>query len=159
MTNENSPEKILKLAQAFMESRILLSAAELNLFTILEKAPRSAQEIAVQVKGEVQALSALLNAVAALGLLTKKAETYYCEPSVSQFLAEDSPATILPMVRHMATKSLHRRHALNWGAHGKTDRSRRRSQRLQGFSGCRGRIRNLYDCISSCGSRNEGYIV
>jgi SAM-dependent methyltransferase len=103
MTNESSPEKILKLAQAFMESRILLSAAELNLFTFLGKAPRSAQEIAAQVKGDAEALSALLNAVVALGLLTKKDETYYCEPSVAQFLAEDSPVTILPMVRHMAS--------------------------------------------------------
>ena len=103
MTNESSPEKILKLAQAFMESRILLSAAELNLFTILGKAPRSAQEVAAQVKGDAQALSALLNAVTAMGLLVKKDETYYCEPSVSQFLAEDSPVTVLPMVLHMAS--------------------------------------------------------
>lgn len=103
MTNESSLEKILKLAQAFMESRILLSAAELNLFTILGKAPRPVQEVAVQVKGDAQALSSLLNAVTAMGLLVKKDQSYYCEPSVSQFLSEDSPVTVLPMVLHMAS--------------------------------------------------------
>lgn len=103
MTNDSSPEKILKLAQAFMESRILLSAAELNLFTILGKTPQSAQEVAVKIKGDAQALSSLLNAVTAMGLLAKKDEKYHCEPSVAQFLAEDSPASVLPMVLHMAS--------------------------------------------------------
>jgi hypothetical protein len=35
----NSPEELLRLTNNFMESRILLSAAELNLFTALNSAP------------------------------------------------------------------------------------------------------------------------
>jgi SAM-dependent methyltransferase len=103
MTNENNPEKFLETAQAFMESRILLSAAELNLFTLLRKAPLSAGEITNQVKGNARAVSALLDVAAALGFLRKQDETYFCEPEVARFLAEDSPATILPMVLHMAS--------------------------------------------------------
>jgi len=103
MTHENSPEKFLKLAQAFMESRILLSAAELNLFTLLQKTPLSAREITDQVKGDARGVSALLDAAAALGFLRKQDETYFCEPDVARFLADDSPVTVRPMVLHMAS--------------------------------------------------------
>jgi len=103
MTNELNPERILRLAQSFMESRILLTAAELNAFTILQKAPLTAQEAARKIGGDVKALASLLDAVAAMGLLEKKDGTYFCEPSVAQFLADDSPVTVRPIVLHMAS--------------------------------------------------------
>lgn len=103
MVHENSPEKFLKTAQDFMESRILLSAAELNLFTLLQKAPLSAREITDRVNGDERAVSALLDAAAALGFLRKRDESYFCEPEVARFLADDSPVTVLPMVLHMAS--------------------------------------------------------
>ncbi len=37
--SDGSPEEVLRLAHHFMESRILLSAAELNLFTTLNPVP------------------------------------------------------------------------------------------------------------------------
>ena len=95
-------EKILKLARAFTESRILLSAAELNLFTLLQKSPLSAREITQRVKGDERAVSVLLDATAALGFLRKQDETYFCEPEVARVLADDSPVTVYPMVLHMA---------------------------------------------------------
>jgi SAM-dependent methyltransferase len=97
------PEEILKLAQGFMESRILHSAAELNLFTVLKDAPLSAQEVADRIGGDARALSALMDAVAAMGLLAKRRQTYQCESSVSRFLAAGSPDSVLPMVLHMAS--------------------------------------------------------
>jgi predicted O-methyltransferase YrrM len=103
MTSTGSPEVILKLSQGFMESRILLSAAELNLFTLLAQAPLSAPEVAARIHGNAQALSTLLDAVAAMGLLSKKGRTYRCEPHISQYLADGSPSSVLPMVRHMAS--------------------------------------------------------
>jgi SAM-dependent methyltransferase len=103
MTNKSSPEEILRLAQSFMESRILHSAAELNLFAILEQAPLSAQEVASRIGGDARALSVLLDAVAAMGLLAKRGQTYRCQRPVSQFLAQGSSDSILPMVLHMAS--------------------------------------------------------
>jgi SAM-dependent methyltransferase len=98
-----TPEEILKLAQGFMESRILLSAAELNLFTILQKAPLSDREVAEKIKGDVRAVAMLLDAVAAMGLLTKRDGMYRCDGALAHLLAEDSPDSILPMVLHMAS--------------------------------------------------------
>ena len=103
MTNAQSPEVILKLAQGFMQSRILLSAAELNLFTILEKAPLSAGEVAERIGANANSAAALLDVVSAMGLLEKREGKYQCLPPVSQLLSETSPNSILPMVRHMAS--------------------------------------------------------
>jgi SAM-dependent methyltransferase len=103
MANEFKPEDILKMAQGFMECKILHSAAELNLFTFLSQKPMSADEIAAVISGDARALSVLLDALAAMGLLTKHGQTYLCESSVAQLLSEKSPQTVLPMVLHMAS--------------------------------------------------------
>ena len=98
-----TPEEILRMTQGFMESRILLSAAELNVFSILRKAPLSAREVAERTGGDVRALSAVLDAVAAMGLLMKREDKYRCDDAIASLLAEDAPASVLPMVRHMAS--------------------------------------------------------
>jgi ubiquinone/menaquinone biosynthesis C-methylase UbiE len=103
LVSNNGPQEILGLAQGFMESRILLSAAELNLFTILKSTPLSAHEIASKIGADRRALSMLLDAVTAMGLLVKQEGRYSCEQPVARFLAEDSRETVLPMVRHMAS--------------------------------------------------------
>lgn len=100
--NHVTPEAVLDLARNFMESRILLSGAELNLFTILTPVPMSAQEVAARIGGDLRALTILLDAFAALGFLVKRGETYQCPPSVSPFLSADAPKSVLPMVIHMA---------------------------------------------------------
>jgi hypothetical protein len=102
MTNEISSKDILQLAQGFMECRILHAAAELDLFTLLQKAPLSAGDVADRIGGNARALAALLDAVAAMGLLAKRGQTYYCEDSVARLLASGSPASVLPMVLHMS---------------------------------------------------------
>ena len=98
-----TPEAVLDLALNFMESRILLSGAELNLFTILTPVPLSAQEVASRIKADPRALSILLDALTGLGFLVKRGEAYQCPPSASPFLSTDTPKSILPMVLHMAS--------------------------------------------------------
>jgi len=102
MMNYNSPEEVLRLARNFMESRILLSGAELNLFTILSQAPLTAQDISSKTGYELRALTILLDALAAMGLLSKQQDAYRCAPSLSPFLSEDCPSSVLPMVLHAA---------------------------------------------------------
>jgi len=96
----DSPEEVLRLSQNFMESRILLSGAELNLFTILNPTPLSAQEVASRIGADLRALTVLLDALSAMGLLVKKSKTYQCANSVSPFLSEEAPNSVLPMVLH-----------------------------------------------------------
>ena len=99
----SSPETILRLAQGFMECRIFQTAAELNLFTILDQAPLSAAEVAARISGDARALAALLDALVAMGLLVKIGQTYECKEDVARMLSDQTPQTILPMVLHMAS--------------------------------------------------------
>jgi len=55
--NTFSPETILGLARNFMECRILLTGAELNLFTLLSPAPLSPEEIAAMIGADLRAVT------------------------------------------------------------------------------------------------------
>lgn len=96
------PEGILKLARNFMNCRILLSGAELNLFTILTPAPLSAQQAASRIGADLRALTILLDALSAMGLLVKSGDAYQCPPTVSAVLSAETPDSVLAMVLHMA---------------------------------------------------------
>jgi predicted O-methyltransferase YrrM len=93
---------ILSLARNFMECRLLLSGAELDLFTLLAPGPLSAREIAERTRTDLRGLIILLDAISAMGLLIKQGQTYQCPPSISALLSSESPNSILPWVLHMA---------------------------------------------------------
>lgn len=95
-------ESILSLARAFMESRIFLTGAELDLFTLLTPAPLSAQDIAERKHTSPRGLTVLLDALVGMRLLTKGEGKYHCPAPVSHLLSRESPESILPMVMHMA---------------------------------------------------------
>ena len=57
------PETILGLSRKFMESRIFLTAAELDIFSLLIKYPMSAQEIADKIQVTSRGITILLNAL------------------------------------------------------------------------------------------------
>lgn len=96
-------ESVLALARDFMACRILLSGAELDLFSLLTPAPLSDREIAEKTGVQFRALTVLLNALTALDLLVKDGTMYRCPPPVSDLLSADAPGTVLPMVLHAAS--------------------------------------------------------
>ena len=98
----SSQEEVLRLAQNFMESRILLSGAELNVFTILSHAPLTAKEVSDRTGTDMQALTTLLDALSAIGLLIKHNDAYRCTPSLTPLLAGDQPGSVLHMILHAA---------------------------------------------------------
>ncbi|MDP2853855.1 MAG: methyltransferase [Smithellaceae bacterium] len=101
MTIDHKPENILKLARQFMESRILLTAAELNLFTLLDEAPSTAENLAGRLHADLRGLTILLDALSAMGLMIKEPDdTYRCSPDVAACLSDSSPHSVLPMIHH-----------------------------------------------------------
>lgn len=100
--NPSTPQAILDLARNFMESRVLLTGAELNLFTLLASEPLSAEEVASRTGANLRALTILLDALAAMELLVKQEGRYSCPQAISSLLSEKVPESILPMVHHMA---------------------------------------------------------
>jgi hypothetical protein len=95
-------QDVVRLARSFMECRVFLTAAELNLFTLLTPAPLSARDVASRRGADHRGLTILLDALSAMGLLDKQGEVYQCPPSASRFLSADATDSVLPMVLHMA---------------------------------------------------------
>lgn len=102
MKIDNKPETILKLARRFMESRILLTAAEMNIFTHLGETPSTARDLAERLHLDLRGLTILLDALTAMGLLSKQEDSYLSATDVAPFLTDNSPQSVLPMIRHAA---------------------------------------------------------
>jgi 3-hydroxy-5-methyl-1-naphthoate 3-O-methyltransferase len=101
MTTPDIPT-ITTLARAFMESRVLLTAAELDLFTRLAGRALTASQVAEQVDGDLRGVTTLLDAVAGMGLLDKQDGAYRTPVALAPALCSDSPASILPSLLHAA---------------------------------------------------------
>lgn len=63
MTREFSPESIYEIARNFMQSRILLTGVELNLFSLLSVEPLTAQEITSRLESDLRATTIVLDAL------------------------------------------------------------------------------------------------
>lgn len=97
-----NPQEILSSAQNFMECRLLLTGAELNIFTHLAE-PASSKALAQKQGWHERPLTVVLDALCAMGLLDKKDGQYRTEPDLLAFLSADSSQSVLPMVQHAAT--------------------------------------------------------
>lgn len=98
----DTPEAVLRLARQFMESRILLTAAELDLFTPLAETAQTAEGLSGMLHCDLRALTVLLDALAAMGLLEKQDGAYRTPPAAAPFLSGGSPRSVIPMVLHAA---------------------------------------------------------
>jgi 2-polyprenyl-3-methyl-5-hydroxy-6-metoxy-1,4-benzoquinol methylase len=95
------PDEWHECIRAFQESRAILTALELNLFTALGEGA-SAPETAGTLSVDARALELLLNALAALGLLRKTNDIFRNSPVAARFFAETSPDSARPALLHIA---------------------------------------------------------
>jgi predicted O-methyltransferase YrrM len=102
MSREFTPESIYGIARSFMECRLLLTAIELNLFSLVASVSLSGEEITGKVKGDLRATTILLDALSALGFLEKKDNHYRTVPSLVPLLTDSEPTSILPGLQHTA---------------------------------------------------------
>ncbi len=84
----------------YMESRIILTASELDIFTFIDDRPSTTAEIAQRMGFNRRALTRLLDAVTALGLLKKEGQTYSVTER-GRLLSSRYPEAVLPMALHM----------------------------------------------------------
>lgn len=103
MIPKQTPENLLALSRGFMESRILLTGAELDLFTLLAPRPLSAEEVVDRKGLHPRPTVMLLDALAALGLLVKDEGRYQTETSLAPLLSSDASGSVLPMILHGAS--------------------------------------------------------
>jgi SAM-dependent methyltransferase len=103
MSAKITEESILELARGFMASRVLLSGAELDLFSLLAMESLTAEQIAAATRSDLHKMVILLDALSALGFLVKKDGRYRTEPATAPLLSAAASDSILPMVLHMGT--------------------------------------------------------
>ena len=102
MTKKWATEEVIAVVRGFQPACVLLAAADLNVFTILKTKPMSAKAVADKLEADTRAITILLDALAAMALLTKQNKEYSLSSDVAQLLTEDSSRSILPAIRHQA---------------------------------------------------------
>ena len=84
--NISTPEDIHRIATAFQQSRILLTAVELDLFTAIGNKSLASENIAAKLGTGNRATDRLLNALCAIGLVSKKKNLFSNTPAAVKFL-------------------------------------------------------------------------
>lgn len=92
---------VVAVAREFMRSRVVLTAAELNLFTRLDGQPKTAASLAEELEADRRATERLLDALVALGLLGK-AEGRYRLSAAAAVLSSRHPESARPLLLHLA---------------------------------------------------------
>ena len=101
MTRTWTADGLLESVRGFQAACIITAAADLDLFTVLGDTPMNAERLAAKIDADPRATGVLLDALAALELLTKKGDTYEVPADVAGLLTEDSPTNVLAGVRHL----------------------------------------------------------
>jgi len=87
----DTPADLRGIINAFQQSRAVLSAYELDLFTLLGNGSRAAAEVAAACGADPRATARLLNVLVAMGLVEKSGDRYANGPFAARFLVRDRP--------------------------------------------------------------------
>mgnify|MGYP001390877602 CR=1 FL=1 len=91
MSEIKSSEDIRQLANAFRESRALLTAIELKIFTVLDAHLMTSESVSNKINTDRRATDRLMNALCGMGILKKVKEKFYNSDLSSKYLIEGKP--------------------------------------------------------------------
>ncbi|WP_432251324.1 methyltransferase [Streptomyces sp. HNM1019] len=106
MRHEISPESILEVGLGFMASKALLTAVELDLFSLLAENPRTGGDVAGALGLHPRGAGDFLDALVALGFLERSEGVYRNSPSADTFL-DRKKATYAGGILEMANSRLY----------------------------------------------------
>ena len=95
-------QEILAQIRQFMASRTLLSACELDLFTVLDRNPASSSQLAGELNLDQRGLTRVLDTLVTLDYLAKDPSGLYRPTDTGRLLSADHQQSVLPMARHLA---------------------------------------------------------
>ncbi|HUP03108.1 MAG TPA: methyltransferase [Bryobacteraceae bacterium] len=95
------PDDLNQRIRAFQESRVILTALELDLFSAVGQG-NGAAETAAKLGTDPRATEMLLNALAGIGLLVKKDGVFHNSPEAQRHLAAGSPDNARLALLHTA---------------------------------------------------------
>jgi SAM-dependent methyltransferase len=91
--------ELIRLAGGHVEARVIQTAVELAIFDALESSAATAAAVANRLKLEPKATELLLNALASLELLHKRAEYFSLTEAAAKYLLKSSPQYVGAMIR------------------------------------------------------------
>jgi hypothetical protein len=104
MSDEWNEQRLLEVASSFQECRILLTAAQLDLFSKLEASPRTVDDLCASEGWSSRGLAILMDALAAQGILIRSPDGHYrVNSSITGLLVKGGRDSILPLVLHRGT--------------------------------------------------------
>jgi hypothetical protein len=83
------PDRLNEMIRGYMPSRCILTALELDIFTAVGDGA-NAEQIGMRIHANARAVGILLNALVALGLLSKSGDNYRNTPESARFFVQDS---------------------------------------------------------------------
>jgi predicted O-methyltransferase YrrM len=91
MSEIKSAEDIRELANSFRESRVLLTAVELKIFTLLDKHMLTSDEVSQKINSNPRAIDRLMNTLCGMNLLKKVHGKFYNSDLSAKYLVESKP--------------------------------------------------------------------
>jgi (2Fe-2S) ferredoxin/predicted O-methyltransferase YrrM len=95
------PDDLNDRIRGFQQSRVILTALELDLFTAIGEGG-TAQEIAARIHADPRATEMLLHALASLQLVAKHDGAFHNSPTAARYFAAGSPQNARPGLLHTA---------------------------------------------------------
>lgn len=89
--NDMTPQEFRAQVHLFQQSRVVLTAVELDVFTVLGDEARPSSEVAARVGTDPRATDRLLNALVAMGLLEKAGGRFRNGPFAARHLVRGRP--------------------------------------------------------------------
>jgi len=143
MARKWNADSLLEMVRGFQAACVVTAAADLDVFTAMGERSAPATVVAERIGADPRATAVLLDALAALGLLDKRGDSYAVPSDVAELLTEGSPTNILPGVRHQAN-CLRR-----WAQLARVVRTGRPAERIPSIRGA------AADCESFIGAMNN----
>jgi SAM-dependent methyltransferase len=91
--------ELMRLAGGHVEARLIQTAVELAIFDALQNSATTVEAVAGQLKLEPKATELLLNALASLELLHKRAKYFSLTEAAAKYLLKSSPQYVGAMIR------------------------------------------------------------
>lgn len=95
-----SSGELLELSGSYWKTCTLHAGVKLDVFTHIGEDELSAAQLAVRLKADQRALTMLLNALAAMGLLIKDGDLYTNSPAALSYLSKKSPGYLGYIMLH-----------------------------------------------------------
>lgn len=101
MNSKNwNPGRLLQLSGSYWQAFALHTGVKLDVFSILSQGPMDAEAVARQIQADLRGTTALLNALAAMGLLEKSKASYAATPVAEEFLNKNAPGYVGHIILH-----------------------------------------------------------